>query len=266
MRYNPQKHRRKQRHSRLHIAAAERAERTAQRLPTVRPALIGMLAIAVFALIAVAWFNGPAWRVETINVRNNEGVPVEQIIGASGLQGEHYQFVDLQGAAGRIDELPGVEGAEVTCSWFWTTSCQITVQPAQPLALIQSAARNINVWTDFEGKVQRAPQQMNARLQVRMEDGEPPPIGVPLDPELLRALTELSANPAGATRLLYSQTYGLMVENERGVRYRLGVAESEGAILEKLRLANTLAEQLGSKGVQPRIIDVRYLKAPYYVK
>jgi cell division septal protein FtsQ len=264
IRYNPQKHRRKQRHSRLHIGAAERAERAAQRLPTVRPALIGMLAIAVFALIVVAWLNGPAWRVGTIHVRNNEGVPVEQIIGASGLQGEHYQFVDLQGAAKRIDDLPGVEAAEVTCNWFWTTTCQITVQPAQPLALIQSASQN--VWTDFEGKVQRAPQQMQARLRVQMEDGEPPPIGVPLEEDLLRGLTELSAGLSGVNRLFYSQTYGLMVENDRGVRYRLGVSEADGMMLEKLRLARTLADQLGSKGLTPRIIDVRYIKAPYYVK
>jgi cell division septal protein FtsQ len=264
MRYNPQKNRRQQRRSRFDVAAAERAQRAAARMPIIKPALVGALAIAVLLMIAIAWYNGPAWRISAIEVRNNDAVPVEQIIGASGLQGEHYQFADLSGAAARVDELPGVEGAEVTCSWFWSTSCQIAVQPAQPLALWQSPLGN--VWTDFEGKVQRAPEQLSARLSIRVEDGPAPAIGVPLDAGMLRALTELSAGQPQLKRLYYSQEFGLMIEGDRGARIRLGSGESDGAILEKFRLAQTLSAQLRDKGVTPRIIDVRYIKAPYYIK
>lgn len=266
MRYNPQKHRRERtgNRSRFDHAVAERAQRATPRLPAVKPVLIVIVAVCVLVLVGVAWYNGPAWRVSDMKVLNNEGVPLEQIVGASGLQGEHYQFVNLSEAAARIDELPGVEAAEVTCKWLWQTSCQIVVQPAKPLAMWQSP--NGNVWTDFEGKVQRAPEQLAARIFIKVEDGEPPLIGVPLDPAMLRALVEMSTAQATPRRVLYSQQYGLMLDTDRGARIRLGVSEREGAMTAKMQLAQVLAGQLGAQGVLPSVIDVRFEQAPYYIK
>ncbi len=276
-RYNPQESRRKERGSgrssggrartRFDVTATERSA-----LPRALPRVPRLLALGVPLAIALAagavWYGGPAWRVNEIDVIKNDAVPREQIIGASGLQNEHFHFVDLAAAAKRIDDLPGVEAAQVTCEWHGSAQCVIAIQPAKPLAIWLAAAGN--VWTDYEGKVQRAPGQMAAKYTIRVEDGEVPPIGVPLDPRLLRALIDLESLPVEmrgtAGRLAFSQEFGLMFDNAQGARVRLGLADRDGAMLEKARLAQVLAEQLSAKGITPRIIDVRFARAPYYIK
>jgi cell division septal protein FtsQ len=264
MRYNPQKHRKNQRRTRFDVAVAERAGKALPRLSFAQPRLVvGLLGVLLVIGVA-AWFNGSAWRITDIQVLNNEGVPVEQVIGASGLHNEHYYFASLEQAAKRIDELPGVDAAEVSCSWLWKTSCKIIVQPAKPLAMWASAQGN--VWTDYEGKVQRAPEQMTTQLLIKVPEGEPPAVGVPLDENMLRALTEIATSQPTLARLEYSQEFGLMMKNTRGTRVRLGGAAYDGELIEKLRLAAELSEQLNLQGVAPRVIDVRFVHAPFYIK
>jgi cell division septal protein FtsQ len=264
MRYNPQKHRKTQRRTRFDVSVPERAGRLFPQLSILQPRLVVVLLVCLLVVGAAVWFNGPAWRISDIQVVNNDAIPADQIVGASGLQNEHYQFASLEDAAKRIDELPGVQAAEVSCEWFWKTSCRIVVQPAKPLAMWASSRGN--VWTDYEGKVQRAPDQMNTQILIRVPEGEPPPIGVPLDESVLRALVEIATSQPTLARLEYSQEFGLMMKDARGVRVRLGGASFDGELIAKLRLANELSEQLNRQGVAPRIIDVRFVNAPFYIR
>jgi cell division septal protein FtsQ len=266
MRYNPQRNNKHQKRTRFDVARAERATSQPIRLPRIR---LGMVAVGVVLLAVLGGgigYQGDAFRIRDIQVTNNTGVPMEQILGASGLQGEHYQFADLEAAAKRIDDLPGVEAAQVNCEWNMTTRCVIVVQPAQPLAIW--LAPNGNVWTDYEGKVQRAPDQMAAKLTIKVEDGEPPTVGVPLDERMLRALNELVAetNQRPLARILYSSRFGFMMTNERSRLVRLGASEREGAMRQKLQTAKALDDQLMAQNISPKVIDVRFANAPYYIK
>jgi cell division septal protein FtsQ len=264
MRYNPQKHRKSQRRTRFDVSVPERARSLLPQMTFVQPKLVIGLLVCLILIGAAVWFNGPAWRITDIQVVNNDGIPADQIVGASGLQNEHYQFVSLEDAAKRIDELPGVQAAEVSCQWLFKTSCRIVVQPAKPLAMWASARGN--VWTDYEGKVQRAPEQMTTQILIRVAEGEPPPIGVPLDESVLRALVEIATSQPTLSRLEYSQEFGLMMKDARGARVRLGGASFDGELIAKLRLANELSEQLNQQGVAPRVIDVRFVNAPFYMR
>lgn len=223
------------------------------------------LAAALVALAAIfvgIWYFGPTWRIGSIEVVNNTGIPGEQIIGASGLQGQHYQFADLDAAARRVDELPGVDAADVTCRWFGSVKCIIAVLPARPLAVWKSPAGSI--WSDYEGKVQRTGGPIDASLHIAVESGEPPALGADLDAMLLRALVEVAQIQPPLVRLTWSEEYGLMYDAADGTRIRLGVAESDGAIQSKLTLARALDASLKARGVRPRVIDVRMPEAPYY--
>jgi cell division septal protein FtsQ len=219
-------------------------------------------AAIVGAALLFAWYSGPTWRVANVRVVNNAAIPGEQIIGVSALQGEHYQFVDLAAAAARVDDLPGVDAAQVTCRWWGSAECTIAVQPAQPLALWESAEGD--VWTDYDGKVQRALGKLEARLRLRVESGTPPSLGADVDESLLRALREIVTLPAGPVKLSWSEEFGLMYESADGVLVRLGGAERTGAVREKMALAQSLAATLAGRGIRPRVIDVRQLEAPYY--
>lgn len=238
---------------------ARKSVRRGRRVPwRLFAAVTGVACVAA----AAAWFTGPTWRVADVRVVNNGVIPGEQIIGVSALQDELFQFIDLQAAAARIDDLPGIDAVDVTCRWWGGVECTIAVLPAEPLALWESAEGD--VWADYEGRVQRALGPLDARLRLRVESGSPPPLGADVDEPLLRALQEIVELPAAPTGLSWSDEYGLMYDEADGTRVRLGVAERPGAIREKVTLARSLAERLASRGERPRVIDVRFPEAPYY--
>jgi cell division septal protein FtsQ len=225
------------------------------------------------AVLLVAWFMGDDFRIQAVQVQNNHGVPVSQIVGASGLVGEHAMLTDLDAAARRVDDLPGVDAVRVTC--VWPANCVILVQASQALAIWQIAVRaeahgaangSAKVWVDRQGKVQRALGDIPAQLTVNVEDGELPVIGVSLDARLLRGLSELQALLPQVTRYSYSGQYGLMFTDQRGWRVRLGVSEREGAMSQKLQVMRQLSAQLVAKRITPKVLDVRFVTAPYYVK
>jgi cell division septal protein FtsQ len=216
----------------------------------------------VAAVLIGAWYAGPTWRIGEVTVVNNAGIPSDQIIGTSGVQGEHYQFVDLQAAAARVDDLPGVEAAEVRCRWFGGATCTIAVLPAPALALWQ--ASDESVWNDTEGKVQRAMQPVDARLRIAVQDGDLPPLGTDLEPPLLQMLVEMAEIEPPLRQLIWSAEYGLMYDDPTGIRVRLGVTDRIGGVREKMQLARKLADTLATRGLQVRVIDVRFDAAPFY--
>ncbi|PJF47832.1 MAG: hypothetical protein D6709_08045 [Chloroflexi bacterium] len=258
--YRPPRDRKPASWTRFDVALAQRAERRWAR----RSQTLAAVVCVAGAMLGAQWYSGESWRIGDITVQNNDGVPVEAIIGASGLQGEHFHFANLDAAAKAVDDLPGVEAASVTCRWEWRVQCVITVQPARPMALWQS--RDGQVWNDLEGRVQVARADMPAQLFIRVEDGALPPPGSRLNPRLLRALNELIAAQPNVTRYAYSSQFGLMWVNDRKWRVRLGDAPYDGAMSDKLRLARALQQQLVDKGIEARVLDVRFVEAPYYIR
>ena len=235
-----------------------------------RAARVGIgvvVALAAAIVLGARWFTGEAFTIaaESIRVDNSQGVPPAQIIGASGLAGEHFAFVDLTAAAKRIDDLPGIDAAEVTCTWEGTVACAIVVQVSQALALWETPQGL--VWIDRSGKVQQALGDMPASLRLRSEaqDGAGPQIGQTIEPALLRTLSELADLNLDARLYIYSAQYGITYAEDGGWRVRLGWSERDGDMAEKMLLARLLRAQLAGDELLPGVIDVRYVEAPYYV-
>lgn len=263
MRYNPQKHRKSK--TRFDVAMAQRANRqSTARLPRVSGGLVALVLVVVMAAGGGAWFLGDTWRINQIDVQNNTGVPVEAILAASELQGEHYLFIDLDKAAKQIDDLPGVEAARVTCQWQFKAACSVLIQPARAMALWESGYGN--VWNDYEGKVQQATAGMTPPVRILVEDGTPPALDKPINPQLLRAVNELIALQPDVTRYTYSQRYGLIWKAGDKLQIRLGVAGYDGAMSDKLKLVRALRQQLAAQKENVSVLDVRFPEAPYYIK
>lgn len=263
MRYNPQKHRKSK--TRFDVAMAQRANRQAAvRLPRVSGGVVALVLAIALVAGGAAWFFGDTWRINQIDVQNNTGVPVEAVIGASGLQGEHYLFIDLDKAAKQIDDLPGVEAARVTCKWQMKATCAVLIQPARAMALWESGYGN--VWNDYEGKVQQATEGMTTKVRILVEDGAPPALDKPIDPQLLRAVNELIALQPDVTRYVYSRRVGLVWKVGDKLQIRLGVAGYDGAMSDKLKLVRALRQQLAAQDVMVSVLDVRFAEAPYYIK
>ena len=227
--------------------------------------LMAVGALAVIALAGVRWFTGEAFQVspKSIQVQNNEGVPAVQIVAASGLIGEHVLFVDLDEAAARIDDQPGVDAARITCEWNGLARCTVVVQVSRALAVIQTSMGKR--WIDKSGKVQQAEGDVPESLQLRAEgeaDFEP---GSTVEPSLVQALLELKELQPGVKQYGYSHQYGVTYADERGWRVRLGTAGRAGEMKDKLGLVRQLRDRLVADKTTPGVIDVRFVDAPYYI-
>lgn len=228
---------------------------------------IMLLALMLVGLVVIVlmWFFGEDFRINNIQVQNNQAIPAAQIIAESDLLGEHVLFADLETAVKKVGELSGVEAARLTCAWH--SGCVILVQTAPVLAVWQSANDvNARVWNDRMGQVQKAADNVQSKLVIRVEDGAVPTASTKLDARLLRALNEMLALQPAMTRYTYSGQYGLILVDPRGYKVRLGVAEYVGAMKDKLDILKQLSDQLEAKNIKPRIVDVRFVSAPFYIK
>ena len=232
--------------------------------PAHKIILLAMLLMGL-VVIVLAWFFGDDFRISNIQVQNNQAIPAAQIIANSELLGEHVLFADLEAAVKRVGELSGIEAARLTCAWH--SGCVILVQTAPVLAVWQSAIDvNARVWNDRMGQVQQAADNVLSKLVIRVEDGKVPSPETKLDDRVLRALQEMIALQPTTTRYTYSGQYGLILVDPRGYKVRLGVAEYDGAMRDKLDILRQLSDQLEAKNIKPRVLDVRYVNAPFYVK
>ena len=273
MEFRP-KQTRKNARSRFEVAMRQREAVVRTQAVSARVRLVLFVAVLVIGTIATiySWYNGESWHVgdDQIRVLNNKSVSAPQVIGASGIQGEHMLSVDLDAAAARVNELSGIQAARVTCDWAWKVSCAIQVQETHPLAVWQSAQGN--VWADSEGRVQRMTDDasagviQSASITINVEDGAAPTTDRSLDPRLLRAIHELAEVQPSVKRYLYTPEFGLMFMSERNWRVRLGISEHAGAMREKLALAKKLGESIVAQGGSARVLDVRFLQAPFYLK
>ena len=234
-------------------------------LPPVRKGVVVALLLCAVTAVLITWLMGDDFRIHSITVENNQAVPATQIMGASGLTDEYILFADLTAAARRVQALPGISASKITC--VWREGCVILVQPSPAVAVWQSATDNTDkMWSDGQGKVQKALGDVKAQLNIQVEDGSLPTLGAPIDDQLSNSLNQLLALQPGVTNYEYSKQYGLMFADARGMQIRLGVAAHEGDMRDKLVLVKQISDQLAAQKIAPQIIDVRYMGAPYYIK
>ena len=234
--------------------------------------IVVLLALVGGLFFGTRFLLSERFAIREMNVLGNGGVSVGQIQQAAGLVGQHVLLInvsptELQDAADRVRRVPGVDKAQIGCIVDPQAECTVIIQPAPPLAIFKSSTGLM--WMDREGRVQRAYEDMNAALMLRVEDpSSQPGFGTQLPRFVVRAMEEmaLQADLAGS-EMTYSKEYGLtLITPQRNQRVRLGIAERDGIMAEKLALSQKLRSSLASLGKYPRIIDVRFLEAPFYVE
>ena len=266
MNYPPRRPRKNNSRTRFDVALGQRRATTVDgpRM-SARARLVLAVVVVIIGALAMggSWFWGDAWRVHAIRVRNSTSVPADRVMAASGIQGEHTQFVDLAVAAKRIDDLPGVEAAKIECAW--DGACEIAIKETSAIALWQSRAGQ--VWVDGERKVQQLADRAPAQhaLLVRVESGALPSTEKLMDVQVLRALNELSAVQPDVKQYVYSPEFGFSF-TRFGHSVRLGISEYAGAMRDKLDALSKLETWLTAKNIQARVVDVRFPEAAFYLK
>ncbi|MBX7212974.1 MAG: hypothetical protein K1X39_03065 [Thermoflexales bacterium] len=225
---------------------------------------IGVVLLAFVVLVGGGGFLGSdQFRVREARVEGNEGIAAQGILAASGVMGEHWLLLDLNASARRVQSLPGIDAANITCEW--QKPCLILVKVSQALARLDGP--DGTMWLDATGRAQRTWDNARARTIVRLEDGATlPRDGGSVDPALTLSLTELAAALPNVSQYTYSAKEGLSFVNERNTRVKLGTSTTAGEMRERAGLAELLKEQLIARNIQPKVIDVHIVDAPFYVR
>jgi cell division protein FtsQ len=177
------------------------------------------------------------------------------------------------------------ELAKISVKVNLPASVKVVVTEREPvIAWVQDGSET---WVDAEG-ISFPPRGTPAKALVRVEGHGTPPSIAPaasqdntqnltgsnqaavsiitptlrLSPELVSAILELGAKMPADTLLVYDSVHGLGWNDPQGWEVFFGAEDKDMAM--KLTVYQALVERLKNEGIQPALISVEYVHAPYY--
>lgn len=204
------------------------------------------------------WFcTADTFYIHGARIEGNWRLPDDELLALSGLEGVNVFWADTQAAVLALEALPDVKSARISCSL--PANCVISV--VERKALLVWRQGEAQVWVGADGVAVRARGDLPNAVVLDAAGSKALMPGDRLDATLVSAVGELEQLQPSVRVYGYADHYGLSFRNARGWLVRLGNGED---VATHLALLRTLTEYLVSQGIEPALIDVRYLEAPYY--
>ena len=244
-------------------------------LPSVRFGwrLLSGLILVMMLASGFMLLNTPTFQVDLVEVKGLERLTLADLDQVLGITGESVVSLD----AGEIRQtllshFHGIQEVRVVVGL--PASVQVTVQERQPVMAwdFQGETR----WVDEAGIVfepgsedDQLPLTVHAEIMPVLPETETADINGIVEPQyerfdvaLVHVIQSMSKYlPAGAL-LAYDANNGLGWTDERGWQVYFGISLDE--IDQKLIVYQSIVEKLDSEGIQPSLISVEYLHAPFY--
>jgi cell division protein FtsQ len=251
-------------------------------MPVIQPGwrlASGMLILLVAACLFTLWYS-PAFRVDSIEVSGLQRLSLADLTTVIRVLDEPVFLVDPGQVTQALQQaFPEISSLEVHVGLPADVSIKLTER--QPLiSWIQDGQE---LWVDAEG-VSFSPRGDPGQL-VRVQANDPPPaqstandsssietqattVSLPTQPalhvpaELVSTIVYLGGQIPAEIMLVYDREHGLGWSDPRGWDVYFG---SNLQDLEmKLVMYQTLVDTLQAEGIQPALISLEFLHAPYY--
>ena len=229
-----------------------------------------LFVLAFLGVLGLAWLaiESAALDVDHIEVSGTRGVPVAEVVAASGIHhGDALTFVDTGAARERVEALPRIASAKVSRSFPGTVT--ITVTEREPAAWVSKPVRKGEppgpvVFVDAQGRVIEEGKSPSADLPEVRGLGPLPDVGTRVRP--VGAVTLLASLPAA----LRSQVATVSIDHGEatlGLRERAGGWPSAGEVrlgaISDVRAKGLAAlAVLGALEQSVGYLDVRVPSAP----
>ncbi len=229
-----------------------------------------LFVLAFLGVLGLAWLaiESAALDVDHIEVTGANGVPVAEIVAASGIhRGDALTFVDTGAARERVEALPRIASAKVSRSFPGTVTIQLTER--EPAAWVAKPVRKGAppgpvVYLDAQGRVIEEGRSPSAALVEIRGLGRLPDVGARVRP--VGAVTLLAALPAA----LRSQVATVIIDHGEatlGLRQRAGGWPTAGEVrlgaISDVRAKGIAAlAVLGALTDNVGYLDVRVPSAP----
>jgi cell division septal protein FtsQ len=251
----------------LNIPGAE------MRLPSLPQVAFGMRLISGVLTVALAMllyhlWNSPAYRMEEANFEGLRRVSTQDVNALIDTSGEPVFNVDPRVLKQKLLEaFP--EFTSVSVSVSLPNALDVKVEERQPLLTWRQDGRTVLVDAQGVAFPQRNEGETATPIVVEALDA---PHTVDADPEksenaqfmpveMVTAILSMSAQAPQGTPLAYDRLHGLGWVDAKGWEAYFGdVHDME----TKLRVYRALVARFEQEGIQPALISVEHVHAPYY--
>jgi cell division protein FtsQ len=237
-------------------------------LPQLGPRAISAgLTLFLLLLLYVMWTASP-FMVNQAVVRGNQRLDAAEINAMLSLLGEPiFKAIPAQIEADLNTAFPELESVQVHVS----LPNRILVEVVERVPLVAWYQEGSMTWIDANG-VAFTPRGDTAGLLQVSANGAPAAVindpDLPLlkqkfiSPEMVRALLTLAPDVPAGMPMIFDPQYGMGWQDPRGWTVYFGHNVDDVAM--KKSIYNTILEKLTQEGVQPSLISVEFLNAPFY--
>lgn len=228
--------------------------------------LVGMLAFTLYSI-----WNAPMYIVSAVEVEGLRRLSSFDINAVANVTGKSVFEVDPQ-QINRDLQLAFMELESVSVDITLPAVVKVSVVERQPVLVWEEDGRSM--WIDSKGVAFPPRGEEGPSILVRAEDV---PLSSPssleadeqgesmsryLPPHLVSAILAISTQAPENTPLVYTNDHGLGWRDSRGWEVYFGMDTDDMEM--KLRLYKTLVKSLKKEKIQPELISVEYVHAPYF--
>jgi cell division protein FtsQ len=256
-------------------------------LPMIKPGwrLLSGFIVIVLAIFLALILLAPEFRVGTPEIAGLHRLSVSDLDSVLQLSARPIFLIDPKGVETEIQAL-FPEFANISVKVDFPAKLMITVSERQPILAWQYG--DFISWIDSEGYIFPARGQEGDPLFTIYADTAPPLIPVPeeevqnpdeqidqnnvsltqdqkrlpVDPEILRAITILQQKMPTLTALSYNQWDGFGWQDENNWNVYLGFNLDD--LDQKLIIYQAIKDMLLKQGIQPSMVSVAHIHAPFY--
>ena len=251
----------------------------------------GLLVILMSLSLYILLYT-PAFQVEVLEVEGLQRLTLEEVNSVLNVSGESIVKIDpeelhaeLQAAFPELSSiqvrvfLPArvkVEVLERTplISWVqsdsngnseekWVDQEGFAFSPRGEVGSLIRVETNVDISTDAaieaEGLAQAKASNLSNQTKVDLTAIKPTPM---LSTEMVKTLQNMATYVPAGTPILFSAEHGFGWQDPKGWQVYLGKNLKD--ISQKLVIYQKLEESLAEQGIEPSLISVEFLHAPYY--
>jgi hypothetical protein len=237
-------------------------------IPQLGPRWVSAALTLLLGFLLYAMWTASPFMVTAAEVRGNQRLGAAEINAMLGMIGQPiFKAVPAQIEANLHTAYPDLKSVKVRVDF----PNRITVDVVERTPVLAWYQNGVVTWVDASGVAFMPRGEVPGLVQVAA-NGTPPQ--VPLDPalpiyeqkviapEMVQALTVLVGDVPAGMPMMFDPQYGMGWQDPRGWTVYFG--QNAKDIPMKKMVYQAIVDTLTLQGVQPSLISVEYLNAPFY--
>jgi hypothetical protein len=251
--------------------------------------LLSFLLAGAFSFAILTAWQSPDYKVSTVRIEGLQRLPEDTVLDVLDIYGQHIFTLEPEGVSQLIRlNFPELRDIQVKLS----LPAQVSIRVVERQPMITWQIKDDLLWIDSEGYLIPARGEVNQILTIKAdalpsyhligkEDASTENVihdkpkfkddlddlvffSIPkqIDGNLLTAILQLNAWMPDESVLLYQEKRGIGWTDIRG--WDVFIGSKLENINDKMVMYETIVRKLKEQGIQPTIVSVEFLHAPYY--